>query len=377
QFVPSKKDFAIEGFISTGAGAVRAAQASQYLWKTDLDTAAITTPQPIGDGEKQIAVQDARFTLYVLNRGGDVSWRKPLDGPIQGRIHTIDFYKNGERQLVFATSGKIYMIDQAGDAVQNFPIALPCFASTPLSVLDMDGDRNYTLFIGCSNGLIYGYEKGGKPLGGWNPNQLGPDITRPLQHFKHRSREFLLGVTDDGWLKFFTRYGEAASRPIPIGNRTAFDFVLDETRGYRAVASDGTEYRLGFDGRVKTVPSPMYGASDALLADVATAKQGHEKIMFDGKRIRVYAGDSTTLRTLVLPGAANGKLFVAQLPSGQYYVGVGGASKVWLMNGDGKPVEGFPRNGNGVFTGVDLYSNDQLVLIGLADDNTVIAYAVE
>lgn len=377
QFMPSKNDFAVEGFISGASREVRAAQASKYLWKTELDTSAVTQPQPLGDGEKQIAVQDAHNTLYILNRGGDVSWRKQLDGPIQGKIHSIDFYKNGDRQMVFATTGKIYLLDQAGDNVQNFPIALPCAATTPLSVVDMDDDRNYVYFVGCSNGLIYGYEKGGKPLGGWNPNDKGPDITHPIKHYRYRSHDFLMGVTDDGWLKFFTRYGEPASKPMPIGNRTANVFITDNEKGFRAVANDGTEYRLRYNGNIETINSPMFGVADALLADVLPDKSGYEKIMFDGKRIGVYSDDSTKVKTMILPTAASGELFVAQLPSGQYFVGVGGASKVWLMSGDGKVANGFPRAGNGTFIGTDLYSNDQLVLIGLADDNVVVAYAVE
>ncbi|HYG52009.1 MAG TPA: hypothetical protein VD905_13955, partial [Flavobacteriales bacterium] len=255
--------------------------------------------------------------------------------------------------------------------------ALPCEASTPLSVVDMDNDRNYKYFIGCNNGLIYGYEKGGKPLAGWNPNQLGSDVTYPIQYFRYRSREFLLGVTDDGWLKFFTRFGEQATKSIPIGNRTANHFVSDDEKGFRAIATDGTEYRLGYDGKIYLIASPMFSATDATFADIIPNKSGHEKIIFDGKRLGVYADDSTKVRMMNLPNETSGKIFTAQLPGGKYYIGVYGDKKIWLMDNEGKLVPGFPRKGHGKFIGTDLYNNEQLVIIGLVDERTVIAYAIE
>lgn len=266
------------------------------------------------------------------------------------------------------------MVFQTGDPVQNFPVTFPCQAITPLVVADMDGDRNYKYFIGCESGPVYGYEKSGRPLAGWNPNVDG-DL-KFLQFFKYRAKAFFLGYTRDGYIKVYNRDGSISGKPIETGTRSLQPFMEDEAVGYRSLSADGTEYRLGYDGKLTTIPSPVAGITNAYLDDVIQGKPGFEKVTFDGRRVLVFARDSTRLKQITLSSKHPGEVDLIHSQGEIQFIAIVGDDRLAVYNSKGHLSKGYPVKSKGSVAIAHLTRDELPVIVGMQDARTVVAYYI-
>jgi len=96
--------------------------------------------------ENELAVQDDDKALYLINAKGTILWRKKLNEKINSKIFTVDIFKNNKYQLLFSSENYLHLIDRNGNYVQGYPVKLPAPASSELSVLDYDNDKDYRLF---------------------------------------------------------------------------------------------------------------------------------------------------------------------------------------------------------------------------------------
>jgi hypothetical protein len=152
------------GASSAGAG---------ILWKTTIAGQVIGTPSAVrlkdGHAEAAILVQDDQHQLYRFSTGGSVLWRKQIGKTILSEIHGIDFYKNGSLYYLFNTSDAIWILDDEGHEVEGFPLKLQSPATNGILVVDFHNTHEYSLFIACENGNLYGFDQYGRPVSGWNP----------------------------------------------------------------------------------------------------------------------------------------------------------------------------------------------------------------
>ncbi|MFM7217653.1 MAG: hypothetical protein ACKO1U_06520, partial [Bacteroidota bacterium] len=137
-------------------------------WATRLDTLLTTRPQVVQLGERSdepnILIQDLRNTLYFISPSGTVRLKKPLPDPIIGGIGTVDLYGNGASQLIFTTRKQLWVVDAEGNNVGAFPIRLPSDCAGPCSFLKNSNGKAERCFIPCDNGVIYAFEKDGRPI---------------------------------------------------------------------------------------------------------------------------------------------------------------------------------------------------------------------
>jgi hypothetical protein len=353
---------------------------SAYLWKTELDTIAITAPHVVMDArgrEKRIMVQDANNNLYMLNRAGDIVWRRNLNAPVKGPIVNIDFYKNSDNQIVLATENKLYVIDENGKDLPNFPVTLPFKAITDLSVVDPEGSRNYLYLIGCENGYFYGYEKSGRPLSGWNPNPDGRNVTLPVSYFRYKSKEFFMLITDNGDLRFYSRYGKEVYKELKTNTALTRSFVAAPGKGFVVSNTMGDTYFLGYDGKVNKTNAPVNECMDAMYAHF-TSKTIPDLICLTSKNMIVYRYDSTFLFRYDFNSLlTEAELSMVQGPGIKPCVLVNDHDLIIPVNAEGKAAKHFPKKGMGSFSGADLYNNGDGVLIGMMDEKTVVAYPLE
>jgi hypothetical protein len=165
------------------------------------------------ESEKIYAVQDIDYKLYLIKTNGNIILEKKLDSQLFSEIQIIDYYSNGEKYFLFNTENSIYVCDQNGETVKE--IKLVSKASTGLSFIVYDGELRF--YVPCQNSKVYGYDKNGKPLAGWNPNDKIGLVEFPLTYME---------VNQKGYLISFNKTGK-----ITISDRTAKKIISKDLDG--------------------------------------------------------------------------------------------------------------------------------------------------
>lgn len=351
-----------------------------YLWKTTLDTTALTAPQILlsaRDDNKMIAIQDVNNTLYLLNKGGDIVWKKKLDAPVKGKIAQIDFYGNGQLQMVFATEGKIYLLKMDGTFVNNFPITLSAPATSPLQVIDFDGVQQYRFFVACSNKCIYGFEKSGKPLAGWNPNTGTGEVNLPVQFYKTPGKEFILAVTADGSLQFFSRDGRRVAGEIKLKTQFRSPFIFTKKNILTAIDTAGKVYYLSMDGKVKTEILTSEDSNISSLILNSSKDSVNNYVLMNSRHIWGIRNDADYTFDYEFSNYSDKQLTLLSDPlTNLAAIGVTdtASGKIYLFNDKGNLYPAFPKQGSSMFVFDDLSGNKVKVVITCINGKEVIVY---
>jgi hypothetical protein len=152
-----------------------------------------------------VAFQDEDFTLHLLSESGKKWWSKKLDGLILGEIEAIDAYKNGRKQLVFATGNSVYFVDRNGKDVNAYPVKFKDPITQPLSVFDYDSRRDYRFLVTQGKELIM-LDRDGKTVDGFTYKKAAEITTQP-KHFRVGTKDFIAFAKADHAIVLLTRTG--------------------------------------------------------------------------------------------------------------------------------------------------------------------------
>jgi len=190
------------------------------LWTMRLDTSCKQQPFPFTNHltkENELVIQDELNNLYLINAKGNKLWQKKINERILSKIFTVDMFKNNKFQILFNTKSYIHLIDRNGNYVQGYPVKLPSDATSPLSLLDYDTDKNYRLFIACKNKNIYNYSIYGIKQQGFKPITTYNEVNLPLQYVKVGLSDYLVTIDNMGKIYTYSRKGEER---IGLKNKT-------------------------------------------------------------------------------------------------------------------------------------------------------------
>ncbi len=232
-------------------------------WQDTLGQAPALQPWVFADlatGEAGILVEDTAHCLRRYSESGKRLWQRLLDGPILGQVHAVDFYGDGNTELVFNTPGRIYVLQPDGSDAGNYPHGLSWPATAGLCITDFDGNKNYKFFVPCSNGRIYGFEMNGKPLNGWSPSLAVGSMHWPLQWIENGKRKFFLAQQDNGTLSFFGPGGKKVADDLNCGEPLITPVHFSKRYFYGLSAQ--AQFQLGFEGKMKreALPGTCTGA---------------------------------------------------------------------------------------------------------------------
>ncbi len=273
----------------------------EQKWQITLDAELSNSPQwvrSIGNTETYIVVQDDTNTVYLIDEDSNIKWKKNINQKIISSIEVVDYYKNGETQLLFNTSNYIYLMDLTGQMMPNYPIKLAATATLGLSLFDYEKDKNYRIFVTCNNQCIYGYDISGRPIDGWNPKRVGQSLDR-VQHINVKGKDLLFVANNQGYFYFYNRKGEVQaqfkdSAGIEYHNPFYFDANIEFAKN-RFISTDqkGKIKSIFIDGRrmYKTVGN-WTDKHFFTFADV----MGDEKsdyVFVDNNQLMVYQDDTT------------------------------------------------------------------------------------
>lgn len=181
------------------------------LWSLNLDAMASMQSNAFINhitNENELVVQDDERSLYLINAKGTILWKKKLNEKINSKVFTVDIFKNNKYQLLFSSENYLHLIDRNGNYVQGYPVKLPAPATSKLSVLDYDNDKDYRLFIACKNKMIYNYSIFGVKVEKFTPVKTDNEVILPVQYSKVGLSDYLITIDKEGKIYTFSRKGE-------------------------------------------------------------------------------------------------------------------------------------------------------------------------
>lgn len=362
---------------------------SQAAWEIKLDSKSISPPLVFMNSEtneQMIVIEDSLQQLYLVNKNGEIIWKKKIDGKIIGGVNAIDFYNDGSCHLAFNTERKIYVMNLSGENDGGFPHTLSFSATNPVTVLTPDANGGFRFLVACANGKIYGFEQSGKPMEGWKPSISVGKIIFPIQWIKKGSKEFFLVQSANGVLKFFSRNGKKAAEDILTNDVFDEPFLFAQNK-FSASSKTGKFYQLGFDGKLNTNPNAVLQnlidascITDSLHYEIADVKS-NEKIQpkkeskmeviflsLESGKLSASLFNDTKVFELKLTKPANRRMFLFR--NEKIICLVDESNKeILLLDFNGKAIQKI----SDVATSVNLISNDLLIL---SSEKNISAYNI-
>ena len=349
-------------------------------WRCELKADAATPAYPIYNGNTksyEVIVQDVENRLYLLDRSGLVLWEKVFEEPILSEIHAVDIYDNDRLMFVFNTKKAIHMLDRDGEEFRTIPLVHP--AASPLSVIDYG--KGPRLFIACQNGAVYGYDKYGKPLTGWNPLSGVGQIEEPVRYMRHKDKDYLLMLNTSGKLYAYKRNAKAYfSASMGLG---VSDYAIDSKIG--RITAGNKNGKIGVSnikGKTFSIAAQANMTSNGEFAysDII-GDDRKDYIRLSDKTLTLHYYDSTqTLAKHFTYQFDNVQddVFGVDLPqSDKDYIGTYSNQwqSIYLFDENGELQKGFPLVGTTKFFVIDLFLDNSKSLV-VANRNMVYVYKI-
>lgn len=359
-------------------------QDTRTLWEALLDTSLAIDPQIVMNHQtqtKEVFVQDNNNKIYLISTTGKVLWTKIIDEKIIGEVHQIDAFKNNKLQLLFSTKNKIYLLDRNGKNVNKFPVNLKAEATTPVSPLDYDNNRNYRILIGCSNNLVYNFDINGELVNGWEYTASKSSPSGLIRHFIIGKKDYIVIPTKNGSIKVVQRNGKdrlQLSTKLPESINNVFLKVGNDLANSYLIGADtsGNVSKLFFNDKLETLKLTTETNTKFYQfypESISPHHNGSSHLFASEKQLIVTDNNANQLIKLDFEEAIIAPPFVLTFPDKTKKVGVVTHSEIYLIN-DAQAIEAdFPLSGSTSFRVSDI-NNDNTLNLVVGDKNLILLY---
>ncbi len=368
--------------ISTAYNSIVSTLKTNVAWRRSLKAEVAIPPVVVknhNNNEYEIFTQDVEGRIYLLSRAGQILWEKVVDGKILSKVAQIDFYENAKLQYAFNTARSIYIFDRNGELVKRIPLVSKAING----LLAINYGKGVRLFVACADGRIYGFDKYGKPLSGWNPNRKFSSIQFPFVYHEIDKEDYMIAMNRKGKLFFAQRNGDIRFTKRLKGYYLS-NFVVDkEAQRVVAGASNGKIQVVNFKGKSFGIPAPKGINKEAHFAHADVA--GDERLDFirqSQKRLTIHAYDTAHAlqETLVHDyDLVQDDIFPVKFVGrskqliGSYNAE---AKKLYIIDARGQLLDGFPLMGSGKFEVLDLFHDNNNTLL-VANGQQILAYKLK
>ena len=221
------------------------------------------------DNKPEVILQDEKNFIYHLSNLLKPIWSDSIE-KIISKVFTIDYYKNNKKQILFASSDKIYGYDRKGNRLIGFPFENPSESPiTHLNIIDYDKSKRYRIISSHDNGEIYFYDKSGNILKGWNPLSMNDNLVQAPIHKRVRGKDYIIIVLRDGNIYVKNRRGENYKGfPInidsEISNKLFFKKSSSSSKSEIEILSDeGKLYNINLDGKILSLKDQYRNEKDS------------------------------------------------------------------------------------------------------------------
>ncbi|MEZ4928287.1 MAG: DUF3352 domain-containing protein [Saprospiraceae bacterium] len=269
---------------------------SNIFWRNSLETrarsAVFCVPQPGLPYKEVLLIQDVQGKLYCFSTNGRLLWKKFIGDPILSEITGIDYFQNGRNCYIFNTTSQVWIIDDNGQEVNAYPLALKTPCSQGLCLTDVYNKLGFNYFISSDNGRIYGFDKLGRALDGWNPQIDCGDPAGSLLHFRQKEKDYLIQLSKDGLLSVFGKDGKPKFTADTLEGVFDIKPIIDLS-GSRprilCISRAGVLYGIELNGKMQILDKPEVVA-DPPLAMLPIGKGKSQLIgIFHKRRLNLYS----------------------------------------------------------------------------------------
>lgn len=324
----------------------------EQKWQISLESGIGSIAQWLRDGNSNknyIVAQDDTNNFYLIDEESNILWKKPLPNAIVSEVFPVDYYKNGQTQMLFNTRTHLYLIDLEGNLMPNYPIRLSSESLLGLSLFDYDQNKNYRMFVACANQCIYGYDLSGRPLDGWNPKRVGEVIDKP-QHIRVSNKDLIFVPTSQGYFYFFNRKGELQTQFRDSVNIQYFNpfyfYKNDEYAKNRFISTDqyGKIKSIFIDGRRLFKSVGTWTANHSFLYANVIGDSKKDYVFIDNNQLMVYQDDTTVGFNYQFNTSVNDLAFEFKYSQDESMLGVLSKenSQAFLFDHEGNLMKGFP-----------------------------------
>ncbi len=347
-------------------------QASTELWQLDLPQGKVKQLWAIDTWNHGLLETDEEH-LLSLDLEGNIQWDKKLEAPLVGTVTPVLRPELGQTLAYFATEKAIHALQSDGQEAPGFPLILSSATTSGLCV----GGREQFLFYTSADGRIYGLDKYGQPLSGWN---LGPKIgavKQPLSYFQSVTEDYLLALTEEGKLHVLDRATQAhfsiQTLKGPFSSPPQWQW---DQMSQRIVVADGQGKAQVFNGKGASfslsITAGLAGATRFCFVDLVGDGR-KDYLAASGAQLFLYAYDKDEFK-MVFEKSFNeqiaGIFAVGQKENARIICSILGEHQVWCLSAKGEVVEGFPVAGDHFV----FFFQQKMILTTI--DNRVYAYAL-
>lgn len=140
--------------------------------KHERDTVVVVPEGPFkvinsGTGKTNLFYQQSNGAICLKEEGGKGLWGVPFEHRLCGTAYDIDYYANGNRQILFGAGSSLYLIDRLGRFVNGFPVDLGKEILIGPDVYDFNGVNAYNVLVLHKDNTIEMYNLHGKKPDSW------------------------------------------------------------------------------------------------------------------------------------------------------------------------------------------------------------------
>lgn len=343
---------------------------ADLLSKGAEEIATITTSQPIAGilqffrnhetDQMDILVEDTGNQLSLFSNKGSMFWSKQLDSQISGKVHEVDLFQNGNKQLAFSTGFQLEVLDRKGRDVKPFPKKFNDPLTQPLAVFDYDNNRKYR-FVLTQNNKVYMLGPKGNSIKGFDFDGTKNTIIKAPKHIRLGNKDYILIQEESGRLQILSRQG---SIRVPITSN--FNISENDWYGYQSnFITTQPESNL-----IEVYQNGKVNLKNLDLAENNRLVANEDHLVYLNENELTINNSSVSLDFGLY---TNPQLF---LIGRKTYVSITDtqAKKVYVFNENAELLPGFPVYGT---SEVDIANADldkRLEMIVKGDDNKVLLY---
>lgn len=325
-------------------------------WETNLDAPIHAGPYRVynhNTGETEFILQDQARQLYLINKEGEILWKKEISGPAMSDIHQVDIYKNSRYQYLFNTRNYLHLVDRNGDYVRGYPMRLPAPASAGIAVFDYDSNKNYRVIFPAENRRIYNYSLRREPVPGWEYRQSEHLIRQPLQHLHLEGKDFLLATDTTGRVQILDRRGISRLRPqqsisLLPGTRIYAHEPLDGKPHFIVPGQNGSVKQVFTDGSVFDISPDTLSNDYRFTYQSFTGTTEKDLIFLHNGNLKVYSIASRLIFSLPIERGMEGEINIIETIDNKKFAAITDKTgkRLFIVNPGGTIPPPFPLSGD-------------------------------
>lgn len=353
------------------------------VWSVSLSTTTSNQANWLSLGADQknyLFVQDDELKLYKIAENSNVEWKIGLNEKVISAYYKVDYYNNGEYQILFNSSNYIYLMKEDGTFMPNYPKKLPYSTSISLSLFDYDNNKNYRIFVSTQNASIYGYDISGRALEGWNPKRI-IESYEPIVHKRVQGKDvlFVRGLREFYLLDRKGNVINLYKDSSHISYNNPFYFKEDKNFAMnRFVSTDqnGKIKSILLDGRKLYKSVGTWSSEHHFLYADVTADTANEYVFIDNNQLFMYSDDTTLGYNFQFNTKISEAPFVIQLAQKKILAAHSSdESLLYVFDRNAEIVKGFPISS--VIKPAILNDKNKHLLSVITKDGKVITYTFE